>query len=182
MEINHDVDVSDLLKEPKKRINRKITYAPIVSSEPEKAKGQEKAIPEWFESYKKALAENKVDLLEEIKNLSTHTYEDISKRIGGPVENLPYDVLRSLFINGFDDEKLAGILRDKRTEYLNDHPEEVFSKNASEGVITFDGRFISKADWDTATDSEKRAIMVGSTCFHYNSDTPGMGSNVNDRW
>jgi hypothetical protein len=90
--------------------------------------------------------------------------------------------LKTLFIDGAGDPRVAGMLRKKRTEYLKLHPEEQAGRGASDGVITYDGRFISKKDWDSATDSEKRAILVGATCFHYNSDTPGMGSSPSDRW
>jgi len=138
--------------------------------------------PDWYEGYKKRIVEGGVDLLDEIKKVSEMKLEEITKHMGGKIEELPYVVLKELFIEGSEDQRVADILRKKRTNYLKLHPEEQISRGASEGVITYDGRFISKEDWDTASDSEKRAVLVGSTCFHFNSGTPGMDSNPEDRW
>ena len=104
--------------------------------------------------------------------------EDISKEIGGNVSDLGYDLLRTLFSEGSDDEQMAEVLRAKRNEYFKAHPELV---EKVEGIIAYDGRVIPMNDWLDASDSEKRGILVGSTCFHYNSDTPGMDSSPNDR-
>lgn len=147
-------------------------------------KGQPKQIitPEWFEHYKEKLIKNHKDPLEEVKALSSMTTEELEKHIGGKIGELPYEVLETLFIDGSDDQNVVGVLRTKRADYLKKHPEKQVSKGASEGIITFDGRFISKKVWETASASEKRGALVGSTCFHYNSDTPNMGSNPKDRF
>jgi len=96
---------------------------------------------------------------------------------------LPYEFLDTLFINGSDNELVGTILRKKREAYVKKHPEKTRGvPGAGKGIITFDGRFIPQSTWISATDSEKRGALVGSTCFHYNSETPGMGSDPSDRF
>jgi len=103
--------------------------------------------------------------------------------LGGKIEELPYETLNTLFIDGTDDPDVATLLRIKREQHVKIHPEDTRGvPGVDVGISTFDGRFINKATWDTATDSEKRGALVGSTCFHYNSDTPGMGSTPKDRF
>lgn len=138
--------------------------------------------PGWFSGYTGRLKKENKDLLEEIKELSGMPLGQVEMRIGGSLDDLPYQTLQTLFIDGSDDQKVAGILRSKRSQYLLVHPEEQKSRGASKGIITFDGRFIPKGVWQTATDSEKRGALVGSTCFHYNSDTPNMDSSPTDRF
>src|SRR5258706_6642414 len=106
----------------------------------------------------------------------------LKKHMGGDINEVSYEFLETLFIDGSDSQEVANVLRTKRQEYLRNHPEKQVAKGAGEGIITYDGRFISREMWNSATDSEKRGALVGSTCFHYNSDTPGMGSDPKDRF
>ena len=139
--------------------------------------------PDWFDNYLQRLNVEGRDLLEEVKLLSTFDVKRLEERLGGPVNEIPYETLMTLFVEGSDDPLVAEVLRNKRAVYLKSHPEEYKGAiGAGMGVITYDGRFISQKDWQTTTDSEKRAILVGSTCFHYNIDTPGMGSDSKDRF
>lgn len=141
------------------------------------------AVPMWFGEYTRKIQSDNGDLLVEVKLLSTLNKVKLNNHLGGNIEELPYKILQTLLIEGTDDEEVAEILRSKREIYLKTHPEEYKGvANAGLGIVAFDGRFISQTDWDTASDSEKRAVLVGSTCFHYNSGTPGMDSDPRDRW
>ena len=144
----------------------------------------EKERPGWFIKHLLVLGQRGEDAcLEEIKSLATMNLNEVNGLLGGEVRDLPYEMLCTMFIEGTADEQIASTLRAKREDYLKRHPNLRSSDpDAGRGVIAYDGRFISWKDWESATDSEKRAIMVGSTCFHYNSDTPGMSSSPNDRW
>lgn len=140
-------------------------------------------IPAWINKYNQRLQKNNIDLPTEIEKLANMKQDDLNRYLGGKISELPYEILGVLLIGGSEDEKVAELLRSKRERYLLNHPEMSRGvPGAGEGVITFDGRFIPKSKWITATDSEKRAAMVGTTCFHFNSETPGMGSGINDRW
>lgn len=139
-------------------------------------------IPAWYGQYTDRLRESNEDLLAEVDRLSHMTLDQLEDKLGGKIEELPYEFLQTMFIDGSDHPEVADVLRRKRQGYLKDHPEQEVAKGAAEGIITFDGRFVPKKLWDTATDSEKRGALVGSTCFHYNSDTPGMGSSPQDRF
>lgn len=145
-------------------------------------KGKEVRVPEWFKKYSDNLRGKKVDPLVEVNNLANMKLDQLKKHMGGNINELPYELLQTLFIDGSDSAEVADVLKLKRKEYLLNHPEKQMARGASEGIITYDGRFISKEVWNTASDSEKRGALVGSTCFHYNSDTPGMGSSPKDRW
>lgn len=158
----------------KKRAEELRTQAKI-----EETRRLEKENPEWYQEYLKKINNNRVDLLDLVRRLSSMQMDDISSEMNGNVEDLGYELLSTLFSEGSTDERMAAVLTRKRGEYVKKHPELV---GKSEGIITFDGRVISMEDWNTATDSEKRAILVGSTCFHYNSGTPGMDSSPKDRW
>lgn len=145
--------------------------------------GTEGGNPKWFNEYAKKLKVKNVDLLEEINTLSTLKLASLEKYLGGRLVDLPYETLETILINGSDDENVGALLREKREEYLKIHPEKSKGVSGSgQGIITFDGRFIPQSLWITASDSEKRGALVGSTCFHYNSDTPGMGSDPKDRF
>lgn len=139
-------------------------------------------LPEWYANYVKILHDNKVDLEREIENVGKMSMEELNTHIGGRADELPYEVLGTLLIDGSDSEEVANLLRNKREKFLLNHPEMQKGRGASEGIITYDGRFISKEDWESASSSEKRGALVGSTCFHYNSGTPGMDSSPKDRW
>lgn len=140
-------------------------------------------VPKWYNNYVEGLIKSGKDITEDIETAGSMSKEQLDAHFGGKIEELPYEILRSILEKGSDDESVGAILRGKRAEYLKDHKEDYKGvSNAGKGVIAFDGRFIPIQDWESATESEKRAIMVGSTCFHYNSDTPGMGSNPKDRW
>lgn len=140
-------------------------------------------IPSWYRVYSEKLRQENVNLVEEVNRLSEMRLNDLERHLGGSIKELPYEFLQTLFIDGTDDEQVAGILRDKRQTYLKDHPEAYKgSKGASEGIVGFDGRVWSKAQWDKMTLSERQGVLVGSTCFHYESGTPGMTSNPEDFW
>lgn len=140
-------------------------------------------VPSWYNDYVGKLLNSQKDLAQEVKDVSEMKYEDLSKHIGGRIDELPYEVLGTLLKEGSDDENVASMLREKREEYVKTHPEAYKGVlGASEGIIMHDGRVISQKDLASASESEKRAIFVGSTCFHYNSGTPGMDSNPKDRW
>ena len=139
------------------------------------------AVPVWYVEYTKNIPKDK--LLDEVRAISTLSIQEINSRMGGNIAELPYDCLKTLFIDGSDDQEVVLLLRNKRETYLKGHP-EVYNgvRGALEGIVSYDGRVVSMEDWKTASDSEKRGVLVGSTCFHYNSDTPGMGSSPKDRW
>jgi len=140
-------------------------------------------IPSWYNDYVGKLLKSQKSLEQEVRDVSEMDSETLKKHIGGRVEDLPYEVLSTLLIDGSDDETVAGILRDKREKYIEDHPEAYKGvPGITDGIIMHDGRVISQKDLASASESEKRAIFVGSTCFHYNSGTPGMDSNPSDRW
>lgn len=139
-------------------------------------------LPEWYEKYIDNFVQSKKDLDLEKAHVEKLNPEDLKSHIGGNFEELPYEALQVLMPKGSDDIIVADVLRDKRTKYLKEHPEMQKDRGASEGVIAFDGRFIPMSDWETATASERRAILVGSTCFHFNSGTPGMDSNPKDKY
>ena len=152
-----------------------ITTPPGIGSEAEM-----NHIPEWYRRYSEKLRQEKRDLIGEVESLSHMDSRELSSHIGGSIEELPYEFLQTMFIDGTDDVEVAGILRKKREGYLKDHPEKQVARGASEGIITFDGRFIPKEMWNTASPSQRIGWLVGSTCFHYNSDTPGMDSSPDD--
>lgn len=131
-------------------------------------------LPEWYTRYVGALT-GQSDLLEnEIVNLSKMNLVELKERMGGDITEIPYDFLRTIFPTGSSDESVVNILRKKRTDYLKLHPEEQKIKDADKGVIGFDGRFYPETAWEKMTPAERRGVVVGTTCFHYNSDTPGM--------
>lgn len=139
------------------------------------------SVPPWYVEYAKNVPKDK--LLDEVRTISSLSIQEINSRMGGNIAELPYDCLKTLFIDGSDDQEIVLLLRKKRETYLKDHPEAYNGvRGALEGIVSYDGRVVSMEDWKSATDSEKRGVLVGSTCFHYNSDTPGMGSSPKDRW
>ena len=140
-------------------------------------------VPEWFGKYVNSIREKGSDLLAEINKLSTMKLAELNMYLGGNVDSLPYELLNTLFINGSDDLEVGAILSKKREGYVKLHPKMTRGVPEIErGIITYNGSFIPQSVWETATDSEKRGALVGSTCFHYNSGTPGMDSKPTDRW
>lgn len=139
----------------------------------------ESSLPEWFKTYKKKLHDENTDLEEEIKNLSKLKESQLIERLGGKIQDLPYEVLQMLFVDGSDHDEVADVLRKKREGYLKSKPDyaERFGKGF---IVGFDGRIWSVEQWSSMTPSEKRGVMVGSTCFHYESGTPGMSSEPGD--
>ena len=138
--------------------------------------------PQWYHDYTDRLISGKVDMANELRKLSELGVNRLNQRLNGDINDLQYCFLRTLFPDGSEDEEVANILRKKRTEYLKTHPEERIARGASVGIIGFDGRFYTMEQYEGMTDSEKRGVFVGSTCFHYNSETPGMGSKPTDRY
>lgn len=138
--------------------------------------------PRWFEEYVSKTKKTDRDLLTEIKALSEMSPTEIKNYIGGDIKDLPYETLETLFIDGSDNKDVVDILHKKRDVYIKIHPEKQIARGASEGIIGFDGRVIPVEKWSSASDSEKRNFLVGATCFHLNSDTPGMDSSPNDRF
>ncbi len=139
--------------------------------------------PDWFKDYVKKIREEKRDILQELQKLSMMKLDEINKHIGGNFEDLPYEIMDTLLVDGSESKDVVDILIRKRTDYIKIHPEKTRGvSGADEGIITFNGRFINKKVWDTASDSEKRSAMVGTTCFHYNSGTPNMDDSPNDRF
>ena len=114
-----------------------------------------------------------------VENLSL---PELNARLGVKFEDLSYNDMRAVLPDGSEDEQVSDIFRNKREEYITEHPEEMQGKGAAEGVIGYDGRFIPLSDWETLTPDDKFAILVGMTCFHYNSDmASGFGGNVSLR-
>ncbi len=140
-------------------------------------------IPEWYNNYVGKLFKDEANLVRELDLVAEMNYSQLNNHLGGSIDELPYEVLGTLLINGTDDEKVANILRLKRQKYLEKHPEEYKGvRGAQEGIIGFDGIVHPMSDWRDASMSEKIGVLVGSTCFHYNSDTPGMSSSPKDRF
>lgn len=140
-------------------------------------------IPKWFDDYKVRFFDEKFDALKEIDKLSTLNIKQLNEHLGGSFEDLPYEVMDTLLVDGTDVTEVAEILKAKRVQYLKIHPEMTRGvPGADQGIITFNGRFINKNIWSTATPSEKRSALVGTTCFHYNSGTPGMDDSPDDRF
>jgi len=150
----------------------------LEKSSQEKAEQKKREKPEWYDDYVKKIHEEDVDLLSLVRRFSEMSIEEISKEIGGNLSDLNYDTLKTLLSEGSENAEVAQLLRDKRTTFLK----ESGQLPQIEGIVAYDGRVIPMKDWLSATDSEKRAILVGSTCFHYNSGTPGMDSNPTDRY
>ena len=71
------------------------------------------------------LRQEKRDLIGEVESLSHMDSRELSSHIGGSIEELPYEFLQTMFIDGTDDVEVAGILRKKREGYLKDHPEVI---------------------------------------------------------
>ena len=137
----------------------------------------EECTPEWF-------VRNYISqLLKRVKNydefeqerkkedaiVSEMTLSQLDLHIGGSTRGLPYQDLRCLLPNGSSDAVVGDILREKRRIYLLNHQDEVTSRDASKGVSTFDGRFISRAELQKMSAEELRGVFVGTTCSHYNS-------------
>lgn len=140
-------------------------------------------VPEWFDEYRKTFNNEDFDVLKEIAKLSAYDLKELEKYIGGKFEELPYEIMDALLIDGTNSLEVAEILKIKRKEYLKIHPEMSRGVPGIDvGITTFNGRFINKDLWATASDSEKRSALVGTTCFHYNSGTPGMDDSPNDRF
>lgn len=135
--------------------------------------------PNWYVSYAEKLAQSE-NVAAEIGRLSTLTLSEVEKMIGGPIEDLPYDNLQTIFPQGSDDETVGALLRKKREVYLNVNPEQRVAAGAGEGVIGFDGRFWPIIQFNKMTPSERIGVMVGTTCFHYMGETPGMTSIPED--
>lgn len=140
-------------------------------------------VPLWFKQYRQRFYDDNFDILNEIDTLSKMDLKKLSDRMGGNFTDLPYEVMDTLLVDGSDVPEVVNVLRKKRTDYLKLHPEMTRGvPGADEGIITFNGRFINKAMWATASPSEKRSALVGTNCFHYNSGTPGMDDSPDDRF
>jgi hypothetical protein len=137
----------------------------------------ELGLPVEVKEYVNGILKDSGKLREEVEGLIGMGMEGVNKRLGVDMNKLPYEILRVLFPDGSDHAEVGKILSKKREEYLKTHPEEQVAKGASKGVITCDGMFVSQDRWDQATPAERRTILVGRTCFHWNSDTPGMGDD-----
>jgi len=128
--------------------------------------------PDWFLKYSESLVDDR-RLAEEQKSLEGLGLDAIKARLGGDIKDLPYPSLQLLFPKGSDDEEVGAVLREKRTEFSMDHP-EILNLGDSEGIISADGVVVLKSDYDKMTAAQKRGVMVGRTCFHYESGRRGM--------
>ena len=139
--------------------------------------------PGWFAQFAKELSENAAvtNLREYIATVEGLSLTELNQLIGGNFAELPYEFMRKVLPDGSDDDQVATIFRSKREEYLEKHPEEKQGGNAAEGVIGQDGRFMQIDDWNSLSPSDKFIVLVGPTCFHFNTDVPGYGSEPSVR-
>ena len=139
--------------------------------------------PSWFLSFAQELSQNVdvADLRAYIQKVEGLSLQDLNELIGGNFAELPYSFMRKVLPDGSDDEQVANIFRTKREAYLVDHPEDKQGGNAAEGVVGQDGRFMQIDDWNTLTPADRFIWLVGPTCFHYNTDVPGYGSEPSER-
>ena len=118
-----------------------------------------------------------VDYAKETDRLSNLRSDDLRAEIGD-YQQLPYEVLRNLLPGGTEDGEVAQVLRDKREVWLVDHPDQsVVKLNAAKGVITFSGQFVSQDVWMKMTMGERRGVLVGTTCSHYEHDVSGLSDD-----
>jgi len=168
MENHSDVDVSDLLDGPKKRAR---TFEATQGVKQPEIKVVEKPVPEWFSKF---VAENMKDEESAKATIAKNVFMDLDTlkaRLGGDLKDVPYKTL--LAVLPYSEIPQVGLeLSNIRKNYLREHPEENVTKQNSY-YITYDGRVILD-EGQELTPAQKREITVGTTCFHYNSDTPGM--------
>jgi len=115
--------------------------------------------------------------LKEIDHLSQLDLVHLKIEIGN-YDNLPYEVLKTFLPDGTKDQMVAQVLRHKRGVWLKDHPDQsIADSNALEGVITFSGQFVPKKIWEKMSRGERRGVLVGSTCSHFEHGVPGMSDD-----
>ncbi len=146
----------------------------IAAIEENSPDASEVVIPNWYQDFAVSMAKAE-NVSEKLANFDTLSYAAINAAIGGDMRELPYQVLRVLLPDGSDNQQVADVLRSSREEYLKSHPDEVQGRGATEGIISYDGRFIPIKIWETLTEHQKFAVFVGSTCTHYAGDVPGYG-------
>ncbi|NCP46810.1 hypothetical protein AUJ42_03040 [Candidatus Collierbacteria bacterium CG1_02_44_10] len=81
-------------------------------------------IPSWFGNYTQKIRDEGRDLLTEVSIMEKMTPQQLNEHLGGSFEELPYEFLDTLFINGSDNELVGTILRKKREAYVKKHPEK----------------------------------------------------------
>lgn len=114
----------------------------------------------------------------EVERLGTLSHDDLTSELG-PYETYPYDQLRVLLAEGSDDEDVAEVLREKRVQWLRDNPNErIGNTEGAKGVITVHGEFIPWSAFEHMTAGERRGVLVGNTCSHYEHDVPGLDDAV----
>lgn len=137
--------------------------------------------PEWYQKFAERLSLG--EFSKTIKKLDTMNFTELKCYLGGDIRELPYEFLQILFPDGSDNIRVAIFLRQQREKYLIVHPEQEQGRGATEGVIGYDGRFVHISVWNELSPADRFVLLVGTTCFHYNSDTPGFGdwSELSDR-
>lgn len=136
----------------------------------------------WFSYYlQKITGYNSVRLAREISHLEGLSPEELSRAIGGDFSTLSYLQMTCILPNGSNNQQVADIIREERKKYLLDHPEEEQGRGATDGVIGFDGRFFTLKKWGEMSPSDRFAVVIGSTCSHYNHDVPGYGDNLSEK-
>lgn len=168
MENHNDVDVSDLLNEPKKR-PKNVDFSPQVArSEQVKV---EKAVPEWFSKFVATNMKDEDSAKAAVSKITRMDLDSLKSFLGGDLRDVPYKTL--LVALPYSEIPQVDLeLSNIRKAYLREHPEENTTK-APSYYITYDGRVILD-EGQELTPAQKREITVGTTCFHYNSGTPGM--------
>lgn len=136
-------------------------------------------VPEWLESF---IAQSSEEQINALGDDESQTINQLNQQFGADLKELPYEYLMMLFPLGSESEEVAKLLREKRSQYLVDHPEE-FKGNpdATEGMLSCDGQFMPMDKWRRLSPGEKFAWIVGRTCFHYNGDVSGYGDDAEYR-
>ena len=131
--------------------------------------------PQWYQEFAAEVAtKNITDVVGELANMN---FTQLQAKMGGDIKDLPYELLQVVFPDGSENEEVAQFLREKRESYLKEHPEEAQGRGAANGIIGYDGRFYSYEYLKELKPADMFVILVGTTCFHYNSDTPGYGDD-----
>lgn len=169
MEYHGDVDISDLFEEPKKRKRKFESLVPVSSKREDDAK--QGTVPDWFVRHLQSIGTEKERVEAEIVENTRLDMASLERKFGGKIQEIPFEIL-SHVIRRSDDPFVDREIKIMSQRYYRLHPDENPALK-NQYYITYDGRIIPDTGQEL-TPAQKREITVGTTCFHYNSGTPGM--------